>query len=311
LKLQRGLSTDSIQTLYAELAKKQATKRSDAKLSARSRLHVHRVLSQCLEAAVRHDKIASNPAKRATPPRKKSDDTGSTEVMHILEIDDMHRLLKTLEGSSLYLISWVAAATGARRGEILALRWRDVDLEGAAIRIQHALEFSNEFGLRVKAPKNKSSIRTIPVDEETIAKLRAHRADFIDAASKMEAVFDRDWFVFPHCMTKPDQARLPSSVSSMFRVRATAAGFPDFRFHDWRHTHASLQLAAGTPVPSVARRLGHASPAITMNVYAHAMRQSEDKAVATASAFMRASAPALPAPKGNAIEGAAVLVSAE
>lgn len=184
-------------------------------------------------------------------------------------------------------------STGVRRGELLALRWSDVDFDKKTIRINKALEKTKKFGLRVKAPKNKSSIRKINIDEGLCDALKRHRQYHEELASSLGVLCPNDGLVFPCVIRRPrgrqplksvvkdvDFSRPwhPDAISKEFRRAADAAGFEDLRLHDLRHTHASQLLDAGVPLHVVSQRLGHSTPVITMTIYAHVLKRADDKA---------------------------------
>src|SRR5262249_37593364 len=136
-------------------------------LAARTVGHVHRVLHRVLGHAVKWSLIPSNPATSADPPRVQR-----TEVT-ILAADQIGPVLKALRGRWIYPIAVLALATGARRGELCALRWKDVDLDAGRIRMEKSLEQTNA-GLRLKDPKTKAGRRTVSIPPAIVAELRNH-----------------------------------------------------------------------------------------------------------------------------------------
>ena len=171
---------------------------------------------------------------------------------------------------SLYLT--LAATTGARRGQLLALRWSDVDLDQGALSIQRAL-IEGPHGPVLVPTKTRRSYR-VALDTATRELLRAHHFRMPDEAKGL------DRFVFSSDLdgTKP---LLPNFVTKRFIDERRRAGLPHFRLHDLRHFMATEMLDAGVPVPIVAARLAHARASTTLNVYAHAVPGGDTVAAET------------------------------
>ena len=265
-------------------------KRPVTALSGQTTLHVYRCLSNCLSAAVRQRVLSRNPCDDVTPPRPRA--TGGTEEdgdAHIraLERDDLDRLMKGFKGRALFPIVAVAASTGMRRGEILALRWSDIDLDGCTIKIERSVEDTAEHGIRIKAPKTKGSRRTIGIDPALAAMLRGIRAQYAELSLAIGVRLGNDWLAFPGSPDAPATPRAPRAVTKEFSRRAKALGFSELRLHDLRHTHATLLLMAGVPINAVAARLGHASAVVTLGVYGHVLRRAEDQAVSVSAGLLK------------------------
>jgi integrase len=159
-----------------------------------------------------------------------------------------------------------------RRGEILALRWPDVDFDAGTLRVARSLEQTGA-GLNFKEPKSRYSKRTISLAKATVDALRAHRAVF-DTGPDGLVVSRPDGTPYP-----------PNQLSAEFHRAAHGHGFA-VRFHDLRHTHASNLLRDGVPVNVVSRRLGHAEPSITLNVYSHVLPGMQEEAAAKVDEMM-------------------------
>jgi integrase len=245
-------------------------------LSARTVGHVHRVTHRALGHAVRWGLVRTNVASEAEPPRVEE-----TEI-EILTADQVAALLDRFRGMVLYPIIVTALATGMRRGEVLALQWRDVDLNAATLRVERSLEETRSHGLRFKAPKTKRGRRMIALPAFAVAELRRHWA----AQQQQRLVLGLgritpDALVFPTLEGKP---RRPDGVSKEFAAALRGTGIAA-SMHVLRHIHASALIAEGVDVLTLSRRLGHATPAITLNVYGHLYADMSDKVAAAAEAM--------------------------
>jgi integrase len=216
----------------------------------------HQVLRRALSRAVEDEAVSRNVASGVSAPKVEA------EEVAILNVDQINEVLSKLDGHWLHPIATLALGTGMRRGELLALRWEDIDFNNAAITIERSLEETNA-GLRFKSPKNKRSRRIISLSASTVAVMRAFRLQQLEI--KM-AVGHRSDLVFATIDGAP---RAPDTLSVDWRRVSAAKGLPSVNFHALRHTHASALINAGLDVVKVSRRLGHASPTITLRVYAH------------------------------------------
>lgn len=228
--------------------------------------HVHRLLRKALHQAVRWEILDRNPADGADSPRV------PRKEMHALDREGLTRLLSLLRGNKLYLPVLLAATTGMRRGEIMALRWSDIDLDGRVLRVARSLQ-QTSAGLEFKEPKSVRGRRNIQLAQATVDALKAHRMAH-DTGDSGLVVCRPDGTPWP-----PDQ------LSAEFHIFARRNGFA-IRFHDLRHTHASNLLRDGVPVNVVSQRLGHAEPAITLNVYSHVLPGMQEEAAAKVDAMM-------------------------
>jgi integrase len=238
-------------------------------LSARTVGHVHRVLHRVLGHAVQWDVVQQNVADNVSPPR------AETAEIEILTQDQVDAALKKLSGTALYPIAVVALATGIRRGELLALRWQDVDLDNAILRVERSLEETQAKGLRFKSPKTKHGRRTISLPAAAVAELRKHRKTQQEQRLALGlGKAPADALVFP---TWEGRARHPDSLTKEFTAMMSSIGL-SVTLHALRHTHASQLIPGGVDVLTISRRLGHGSPAITLSVYGHLFSNTDDRA---------------------------------
>jgi integrase len=183
-----------------------------------------------------------------------------------LDEAELAALVAGFKGLSVYPIVVLAAATGARRNELLALRWTDLDVEKNTLRIERALEPTKKFGLRVKPPKTKRGLRTIDIDDATIAVLLAEKErhqrlvagipDGVDIDLSLVRLPEKA-LMFPSPEGELDLTkwRSPADVSKQFRRKADLLGF-GIKFHTLRGIHATALLDANVPLDLVAKRIG-------------------------------------------------------
>jgi integrase len=227
------------------------------------------ILGAALREAVRLGLIEESPWKRvrplsieALPPRDLPN--GAKALAAIERLD--HRRLQA--------VARLAAATGARRGELVALRWSDIDLDEGTVRFVQAI--STDVGSRRIATTTKTGrTKTLALDEGAVGQLRQWRAEI--AGEALHAGVRLRW-VFP-APTDPREPWAPAHVTQAWARHREDIGLPDVRFHDLRHLHATELMAAGIDVNTVAARLGHSSPKMTLDVYGHAS-PARDRAAA-------------------------------
>jgi integrase len=231
--------------------------------------HLHAVLRKAFRDAVIVDElIGSNPVERAKRPRAQTQEPGT-----VWTVAQLRAFLATAQQHRLFAFFHVAAYTGARRGELLNLRWKDIDLNGKKITITGSTAVIG--GERVNGTTKSGRTRVVSIDDETVAVLRQRKAD--QAAEQLKAGDSwrgtRDGYVFTTGWGEPIY---PDTVTSlMTKLIRASKQLPHARLHDLRHLHATTLLLSGVPVHVVAARLGHADPAITLRVYAHVIRSAE------------------------------------
>ena len=280
--LLQQLRPTQIQALYARLETGDAKHRP---LSKRTVLHHHRVLREALHQAVRWQLLVANPADAATPPRPVN------REMRTLSAQELHALLDSLGSDDLGDLVYVAVQTGARLGELLALRWSDLDLDWGHASIVRSLdEYRLDQEPIFRPPKTGRGRRSVALSSETVRVLREHRTAQVER--RLGAPEWRDYdLVFADVSGTP----LPKArVSRQFRESARRAGFAGLRFHDLRHTAATLMLGAGVHPKVVSERLGHSTIAITLDTYSHVLpdmqRDAAEKMDETLSRGLRRSA---------------------
>lgn len=252
-RIQLGrITSDHVEMIYDRLRAKG--------LSQRTCLHVHRVLHTAFADGVRRKKLKENVVAQLKAPRV--DFRELTPITH----HQMRLLIQLAQGTRLAAPVALAAVTGLRRGELLALRWRNVrlDKEGS-VYVAEALEQTRQLGVRFKPPKAKSK-RLIPLSPEATTILTAHKATQDEQKRRAGAAYCDNDLVF----CNPDgEAWPPDTFSKQFADIANLADLRGFRFHDVRHAFATLTLADGRSVKEVQLLLGHSTANTTLSFYAH------------------------------------------
>jgi integrase len=257
-----------------------ATGRKDSSggVSNRTIGHAHRILSKALREAARHDLVAKNVAAEERAP------TVGAEEMVILTEAQVSALPASMTDRPIYSKAITALFTGLRRGELLALRWINVDLTTKVIRVREALEQTKQHGVRFKTAKTKSGRRDVTLPEIVVETLREHRRKQLEQQLALGlGKLSDDALVFPAHEGGPQS---PDAFSAEWRDAADRIGLSRVPLHALRHTHASQLIDAGVDVVTISKRLGHASPTITLQIYAHLFRKDDSKAAAAINAAL-------------------------
>ena len=245
----RQLGASHLNVLYSELLDDGRCDGAGG-LSPRSVRYIHTILHRALRDAVRWGKLPRNPAEMADPPRSRA-----PEMKTWTQKGELRRFLASVEDDRLYAAWLLVSTTGLRRGELLGLRWSDLDFEAGRAAIRQTL---SSVGGKVtfSTPKTTKSRRSIALDPTTLVALRLHRdAQDAERAIWVEVYTDLD-LVF--CREDGTPLR-PDSITRRFHDLSLRANLPPIRLHDVRHTYASIGLGAGTHPKVMAERLGHFS----------------------------------------------------
>jgi integrase len=229
---------------------------------------IHSILHRALRDAVRWGYVVRNVADVADPPKAK------TPEMRVWTPAQLRVFLDHVRGDRLYAAWLLAATTGMRRGEILGLRWSDVDLDAGRVAVRRP-RILVDYQVQVSEPKTAKGRRSLALDPVTVAALRAHRARQAEDKLAVGGRYRDSELVF----TGLDGTAVhPERFSDWFRQHVRAAGLPRIRLHDVRHSYATAALAAGVPAKVVSERLGHANIAITMDTYSHVLPGLDEQA---------------------------------
>ncbi|OUN20018.1 site-specific integrase [Pseudoflavonifractor sp. An85] len=259
------LTSLDLQKFYKKLLAQGRVDRLEAKgqpkgLSAKTVRNIHQILSSALKLAQEQRLILTNPAEGCALPRVEH------REMKTLTTVQLASFFREARESGVFELYYLELATGLRRGELLGLKWEDIDLERGDLRVRRQVSRIN--GEVVEAPlKTKNAYRILPLAEDTVSVLKEQR----------RKVGNSPW-VFPSPNGGPTS---PDSVLHMLHRVLKRAGLPKVRFHDLRHTFATLVLQNGVDVKTVSGMLGHFSAGFTLDTYAHITSAAQRQAAQT------------------------------
>jgi integrase len=237
----------------------------------------HRVLSKALRDAARNDLVARNVCKEQGAPKA---ETTEQEIVR-----NVPELVAKLQGWPHGAMAMIALFAGLRLGEVLALRWSNADLDRKVLHVVEALEETRAFGIRFKPPKSKAGKRDVTMPDVLVAALHEHRKAQLELRLQLGlGKLPDDALLFATIEGKPFST---ADVSVSWSRFADKIGMPEITFHGLRHTHASQLIDASVDIATISKRLGHATPGITLTVYAHRFRQDDGKAAAAINAAMK------------------------
>jgi integrase len=241
-------------------------------LSPRTVQYLRAVLRRALGQALKWGLVSRNVATLVDPPRVERPE------LTTLDPDQAARLLEVVKGDRLEALYAVALALGLRQGEALGLRWQDVDLDAGTLSVRVALQHVRGDRPRLVEPKTRRSRRTLPLPAAIVPHLRVHRARQLEARLLAGSRWRGEaWgLVFANTLGGPLDAR---DLVRYFKGHLRRAGLPDIRFHDLRHSCASLLVAQRVHPRLVMEILGHSTITLTMNTYAHIMSEEQRQAV--------------------------------
>jgi integrase len=264
------LTPQHLQRLYSDRLK--------AGLSPTSVHHLHAMLHSALDQAVRWTLVPRNVASLVDPPRD------AHFEMTTLSPDQARRFLDTAAGNRLETLYVLALTTGMRQGELLGLRWRDVDFDHGALQIRGSLQ---RLGgkLTVSATKTDHSQRRVSLTTSAVSALRRHRLLQAEERLRLGSAWQGEELVFTNEIGRPIGAS--SLLRLSFLPLLARAGLPRMRFHDLRHSAATLLLGQGVHPKIVAEMLGHSKIGTTLDLYSHVTPTTQREATLAMEAILR------------------------
>lgn len=265
----RKLKPEHLEAFYARL---QADGRADGQggLSPKTVRLVHGILYQSLEAAVRRRRIAYNVCRDVTLPRLER------QEMHTLTAEEAQQLLATAKGHRLEALMALALTTGMRRGELLALQWKDIDWKGGSLQVRRSVNRYVGQGFKVSEPKTKQSRRKIALPVFVLEVLKEHRTRQLEERLQAGPTWEDHSLVFSNAY---GNYLNPSHLGIDFHKLLKKAKLPMVRFHDLRHTAASLLLKMKVSPKMVQELLGHSDIAMTLGIYSHVLPGIHEEAM--------------------------------
>jgi integrase len=241
-----------------------------SRLSATSTRKLHKLLNAVLAQAVRWELVTRNVAVLASPPRE------AKPTITPPALDDYAKLVRAADESQPDFATLVrlAAVTGLRRGELCGLRFEDFDEGGGTLAVRRQIVLVD--GRPVVSPTKTRATRVLPLDATTAVLLKGHHARAREVAQRLGVELPRDAYVFSTMPTSERPLR-PDGVSARFAKLAAAAGVR-CRFHDLRHLCGTQMIAAGVDAKTVADRLGHSTPVVTLAFYTHSVTETQRRA---------------------------------
>ena len=264
--------------ISAAYAKALAEGRRDGKggLSPRTVQHMHRILRQALEQAVRWNMLARNPADVVDPPKVER------KRMKALDPAETARLLQALRPTRMFVPIMIGVLCGLRRGEITALKWRSVDLVAAQMAIVESTE-QTRAGVREKETKTGRG-RRVALPRFVVEELRRHKIRQAEELLRLGIRQTDETYVVAQANGAPLK---PQSLTHEFVRFMASADIPHVRLHDLRHSHATHLFASGVHPKVVQERLGHSSVGLTLDTYSHVLPGMQEDAAARIDAALQ------------------------
>jgi integrase len=263
-----ALTPGAIDAMYATLLA--------SGLSAKTVKNVHGVVHKILTVARKRGVVGRNVADDATPP------SAEPHEMEFWTPDEMRAFLQATSEDRMAAAWRLALATGFRRGELLGLRWTDLDLDAGKVSVRQARVRAGN-AVVTGPPKTERSRRTIGLDAGTILALRSWRKRQVEE----RLAGGQHWTDSGYVFTMPDGRPVaPNRFSIWYRAAVRRAGLRPIPLHSLRHTYVTVARASGTPLHNISRRVGHANDSITANIYAHVIPQEDDAAAETIGAVL-------------------------
>ena len=266
----KELRVDHLNDLYTKLSQNGVNKRTGGKLSNKTILEHHRLISTVLEQACKENLVPFNVAKKATLPKAEQKEVNYFQPEQIQAIVEAlnHEPIKWKTLVHLLII------TGARRGEILGLKWKNIDFKNNRIYICNNILYSPDIGVYEDTPKTEKSKRYVSLPSDTMQLLKDYKKYQTAERLRLGSYYQNRGFVFTNEAGNPLH---PGSVTHYLRNFSKEYNLPHINAHAFRHTMASMLYFNGIDSVSISHRLGHAQVSTTANIYAHIMEAADQK----------------------------------
>lgn len=265
------LGASHLQRLYSE--------RLESGLSPTTVNHIHVTLHGALKQAVRWGMIDRNPTELVDPPRRAQPETQTWSL------EDARAILAAGDKTNLAALWRLALSTGMRRGEILGLKWEDIDFQSGTLSVRRTLSRGKGGRWEEGQPKTAAGRRSIALPTDCLDALKRHRVQQAEERLRLGPLWEDHGFVFTGHTGRPLHV---NSLDVQFRKLIETAGVPKIRFHDLRHTSATLMLLIGEHPKIVQERLGHSDISMTLNRYSHVTPGMQKRAADKLSAALNA-----------------------
>ena len=269
LHLKPALGSKKLKTLTPAHVRALYRHKLDAGFSPRTVQYIHVTLHKALKQAVADGLVHKNVSEAVTPPR-----SARKEIIP-LTAEQVKTFLYAVRDSRMSGLYVLAVTTGMRQGELLGLRWADVDLEAGTLSVRRTLSMTRD-GPIFTAPKTAKSRRSIGLTNATVEALRRHLSNQLAEIEAMGDEYEDQGLIFPNLRGRPLH---PWILATDFKKLMERAELPRIRFHDLRHTFATLMLQNGEHPKVVQEMLGHATISITLDIYSHVLPNMQSAAV--------------------------------
>ncbi len=264
----KDLTTRQIQDLINEKMVNGRIK-GEGGLSPRTVIYIYTTLHAALNQAVKEKILPYNVAEPVEVPKQKK------KEIKPYDKDQVNKLLNTAKNTFYYTPLFLELSTGLRRGELIGLKWRDLNFENQILFIKRQLIRTQEDGLIFKDPKTEDSVREIKLNDKVIAELKSHKIKQNENKLYMGEKYQDHNLLFCQENGKPLN---PRNFMKGFKDIIKKAGLPDIRFHDLRHGFATLSLENGVPAKTIQDILGHSTISTTLDTYSHVTEEMQEDA---------------------------------
>ena len=253
--------------------------KTGGRLSSKTVLEHHRLISGVLEHALKEGEVTYNAAKRAEPPKVKKKPVNYFQPEELISFNEAMQK-EDLKHQTLFTLFVI---TGARRGEVLGLKWADIDIENSTVSFHRSILYSRQKGVYESDLKTTESVRTVVIPDSTVELLKKYKRWQEEQIEYFDGYYVDNGFVFAQDNGNPMH---PDSITDYFSKFSKKYGLKHCNPHAFRHTAASLLYSAGADSVSISKRLGHTQVSTTANIYAHVIGGVDKKNAAILESFL-------------------------